>query len=267
MLMLVSNLQIFLLLVVNSVFASYYYSEYDGIDETWKSQVFAFPNPWLISGRNCARNSKHVCLFKYEYSVRQGEERDTSMEFDTLLFGALVRPNFRKYNFYSLFPEHYGTGPCCSFQKQVYKKFGSSYGVGPRDYWANLTNFNSQGKQLNWILVNYRPHVCLNVIQSVGYGEGVFVYHGNYELDYPMAIPLRNAYEYYVIPDEGALEHFLSYDWLKERLICRDQPWICEEETFSGSEPHDQTEFRRKLKNHEVQIPIRRHNCSSFSRS
>ena len=100
--------------------------------------------------------------------------------------------------------------------------------------------FFSPGKELNYIQAFFLSRCRVNVITKIGFGIGELKTQShpfligdhlpgfNYILgidhvDFDIQIPYQNP------------EDFLTFKWFKHNVICRDQPWICDQERGESS--------------------------------
>ena len=138
----------------------------------------------------------------------------------------LFKPIYRMHNFY---PKK---GSCCSHQYESYYNQGFlRSNLTPKEYLSKLTDYRSENKSLNLIWSYYKHDSCVHIITKLGFGEGKLkkVHHRRgtvLGLPYvPYRLKVGQTYTPdipYENPDE-----FLTFDWFKTNVLCKDQPWIC----------------------------------------
>ena len=104
--------------------------------------------------------------------------------------------------------------------------------VTPDEYYTKLTDFSDEIKELNEIWAYFEPNCDLNVITKVGFGIGQLQ-----RKHHLYGLPLPEVGKPYVLkigdnwtPSIPFLNpgDFLTFRWFKQKVMCLDQPWICE---------------------------------------
>merc|ERR1712150_214174 len=123
-------------------------------------------------------------------------------------------------------------GGCCHYQSEKYFYRGLSYGFSPDDYMNKLLNFTVQGKHLQFIKAHYDSFFCLNVINSLTFGNtlpatsNITILGGKRGRDY--MIPPNGLPPYQIdVFSHLHLNNTLTFFYFKYNIMCRDQPWIC----------------------------------------
>ena len=96
-----------------------------------------------------------------------------------------------------------------------------------------MTDYSEDGKRLNDLESFYLPLCNVNVITKIGFGFGLLKRRSLSESE---GKPLPGApYQLKVGPHWSPEipyhnpEEFLTFHWFKHNLMCKDQPWICQE--------------------------------------
>ena len=128
------------------------------------------------------------------------------------------------------------------FQGQNYYYFNNGYRdalLTPREYLNKLTDYSEEHKRLNYIQSYFSSECSTNIIAKIGFGTGILVRlnvsdvtrfekHGApYQLKLGLHWSPRIPYE-----NPG---QFLTFRWFKNKVICKDQSWICNNQNwFAG---------------------------------
>ncbi|XP_075256395.1 uncharacterized protein LOC142348781 isoform X2 [Convolutriloba macropyga] len=184
----------------------------------FQSLVFTLPHFCsLASGICCREFSDYFCLLGY-LSNRVYSDRPPS-DLDLDLFWEMVEPLFQDLNWFSFsLPrsnEDYvdDSEMCCGYQTQTYVTFGQRNGMSPEEY---------------LLKARFKRHACFNLITAVGFGPGPLQRAGRIRHNASYAISLPQERAVYLFSYEQVQSH-LSFTWFKSTVICKDQPWICEE--------------------------------------
>ena len=135
-------------------------------------------------------------------------------------------PSYRRHNFFVT------TESCCNGQFNTYYAHGlQGLKITPKEYFSKLTDYAEKNKILNLIWSYYLEDCDVNIITKIGFGKGDLKryhyqrglsFHG---IDKPYRLKIGQLWS----PDV-AYEHpeqILTFKWFKEKIMCRDQPWIC----------------------------------------
>ena len=96
-----------------------------------------------------------------------------------------------------------------------------------------MTNNSVEGKRLNYLLSFYLPECGVNSISKIGFGMGALKRenHRSGSTDFlpgaPYQLKIGDQWSP-KIPYENPKE-FLTFEWFKSYVMCKDQPWICNE--------------------------------------
>ncbi|XP_075256345.1 uncharacterized protein LOC142348746 [Convolutriloba macropyga] len=213
--------------------------------ENSQSLIFALPDAMGDEdGANymCSLFSSNYCLIGYVISRTQSARFPHEEDFYD--FWEMILPMYRDLNWFSVSRTfNFELGHCCNYQSTVYRMFGQDRGVSPAFFLEKVTNFTSHGKRLNSIKADFRRDLCVNIIQTVGFGTGSLKRRGGMQ-----------GVVYIFPPDGDERVHLFSYnniqrelqfDWFKENIICEDQPWICEK--FPPITDYHDFQHRRRL--------------------
>ena len=216
----------------------------------WTSQTFiipvqsharVLPHNWTV----CRRFGFFYCLDAFEVlaepeliSFTQSvHEQNTNRELYDLLRRNIanecsekIRPIFLYHNIFSDADEL-----CCDRQCFDYMVNGYRYmNLKVEEYIGKLTNYsdaNGNTKNLNAIWSYYNPICNANIITKLGFGEGRLrrFEHLNgvpgQRTGAPYLLKIGNRWSP-KLPYENP-GNFLTFNWFKINVICREQTWIC----------------------------------------
>ncbi|XP_063718154.1 uncharacterized protein LOC134845192 [Symsagittifera roscoffensis] len=189
------------------------------------SQDFILPSSHSYKGRICSKFSSLFCLqgFKFKEKV---SDRPAFVR-DVIDMQTLIRPVYRLLNWFSLF--QFGQGGCCDMQTENYLFSGQNYGVSPRDFFFNLTDFSesAENRQLVRMHAQFISNICLNEIQELSFGYGEFQMTGDYKADYDFTMPPMGSNRLMFRFKWSSVRQDITYEKFKTRVICVEQPWIC----------------------------------------
>ena len=219
----------------------------------WTSQSFIIPVHFLHSDlpqvwHNCIKHSQFYCLDSFE-SEDEGHLHAFGSSTATGFWSSLynhekyhtlasnadsscrqeLRWIYSKHNLYSDWEE------CCQRQCTLYELMGFRLmNLTPNEYTKNLVNYDDDNKKkLNLIWSFFHQECRVNVITKLGFGQGRLKRFGH--LIGP-SVPrpgfpyrLKIGYDGWTpdIPYENPGD-FLTFEWFKKNIICKDQKWICE---------------------------------------
>ncbi|XP_075257044.1 uncharacterized protein LOC142349398 isoform X2 [Convolutriloba macropyga] len=143
---------------------------------------------------------------------------------DDFRFYRLAKNIYKSFNWFSLRPQE--PGGCCYFQTSVYMEYGRKMGLSPWEYRNKVTDFSSAGKPLNFLMAYYDPKACANIITRVGFGRGQFRRIG-VKYGPPFIFPFRSRNDTVHFFFYTQVRKFLTFEWFKENVVCRDQEWLC----------------------------------------
>ncbi|XP_075256406.1 uncharacterized protein LOC142348791 [Convolutriloba macropyga] len=177
-----------------------------------------------LIAQQCASWSHYFCLAGYAIVREREAGHQLSPEIELAYFEESIRLNFQRYRWFS-YNEPYG---CCSYQTYYYKSYGMTHGLTAAEYMSKAINFESRkNKRLNFVKAIFIRELCLNVISQVGFGIGEFYRQdGVRNIDYILPLDARAAVQRFSYDE---IEKELTYNWMKENVICMEAPWICEE--------------------------------------
>ncbi|XP_063728592.1 uncharacterized protein LOC134856158 [Symsagittifera roscoffensis] len=207
--------------------------------QNWQSQLFVLPTPFNSCGVKCQRYSKYACLYKYQFLASQSDRPSSSG--DRRAFEALVRPSFEGTTGSPSKHEHaHPQIDCAVVSKSPYSEsMDKVLGVSPIDYFNLITDVSDDSsKLLNFIYAEYSDSLCSNIISAVGYGEGNVMYRGRVSLERPFLLPVNMARDFYIIPYDR-FRALMNFRWFKEEFLCRDQPWMCNNEQTNNDGDSD----------------------------
>ena len=217
---------------------------------SWTSQTFIIPvqhptNSLPFVWTVCRRSSCFYCLDAFESFNEQEliaftpifQERNFRNKFyDFLTLNMIdecsekMRPIFRYHNLFSDLDEL-----CCYRQCFDYRFIGYRYmHLKVEEYISKLTNYsNADGnnKHINAIWSFYDPVSDANIITKLGFGEGRLR-----RFNHLTAVPRQRTGAPYLlkIGDQWSPkityenpENFLTFNWFKFNIICKEQVWIC----------------------------------------
>ena len=213
---------------------------------TWSSVTFDIPvktaeiNFWPI----CRKKSKFYCLSDFR-SDKDGVNPtidfqrfnnfvDRDIYHKILVFkdnaklasDEAFEQMYRRHNFFVMFKG------CCLGQFYSYHEHGlQSLKITPQEYFSNLTDYSEENKKLNLIWSYYLEDCGVNIITKLGFGKGQLKRHHHrrelifHSVDAPYHLKIGKTWSP-AIPYENP-ETFLTFKWFKNKVMCRDQPWIC----------------------------------------
>ena len=217
---------------------------------SWTSQTFIIPvqDPtdslpfiWTL----CRRLSCFYCLDAFESFNEQEliaftptfHDRSFQNEFYDLLTKNMidecsekVLAIFRNHNFFSDLGKL-----CCYRQCFNYRFNGYRYmNLKVEEYITKLTNYSNatgNNKHVNAIWSFYDPVSNANIITKLGYGEGRLrrFNHLNavpgHRADAPYLLKIGDHWSPKIIYENPG--SFLTFNWFKFNIICKEQAWIC----------------------------------------
>ncbi|XP_063725235.1 uncharacterized protein LOC134853206 isoform X2 [Symsagittifera roscoffensis] len=196
--------------------------DYSKFSHDYTSTWFQLPGQGDKTAEVCLLYSNYFCLMSW--FTRAKRERK-AIDSDAGNFFSMVVYKFHRLNFFSLAAiEH---ERCCKFQVWVYREKGQKYGYGPLEYLKSLSNFSSFGKRLNYISAKFNDTFCLNIIYRVGFGTGELVMKGVSRNTDSLIFPPNFAPEVFLF-HISTIQQELSFEWFKQKIVCKDQPWICQ---------------------------------------
>ncbi|XP_075241615.1 uncharacterized protein LOC142336590 [Convolutriloba macropyga] len=189
----------------------------------WKTLEFILPDEGdrYGAGKFCYNLSDTFCLHGYWFNSQQSNRKEQQQDIDT--WTDLVQNVWRSFNWFSFDSRSFGG--CCNSQVHEYMSHGCNYGVSPKDYYKLVTDFTSP-KQLNRIKARYNKTSGFNVISELGFGEGQLIKDGaksGHVFILPPKLKMDDVRFQY-----DKVESVLTFDWFKETIVCKGQPWICE---------------------------------------
>ena len=218
------------------------------VELLWTSQTFiipvnppydSLPQPW----NTCRRFSLFYCLDSFESEDEQSlpafvpitPNGNDQNEFRNVLranareqCSDILLPIFQMHNFYSDFDV------CCTRQCSTYLAMGyKNMNLTPQEYFDKLTDYSDwRGtKKLNTVWAYYDRLCDVNVIIKLGFGTGhlrrithlLGLARQQFGVSYILKVGNKWSPK---IPFENPGD-FLTFDWFKVNIVCRDQPWIC----------------------------------------
>jgi len=187
------------------------------------------PNPY--------RNSSNEFQPQYDLTVVQA------------WFNVLIQDKWKRINMINFDQPD----SCCHAQIRRYLVFGyHNRNWSPGEYLEKITNYEDEYKPLNFLAAAWSSETCENIILEVGFGPGNFrrSHHQSVKEGEPyimageqhqIGIPhvASRAFPY---DNPG---QFLTFHWFKHNIMCKAQPWICEE---NEKEPKEDTKKEKKVK-------------------
>ncbi|XP_075253626.1 uncharacterized protein LOC142345425 [Convolutriloba macropyga] len=167
-------------------------------------------------------NSNHFCLTSYSVQGLRWARNASCGDEDE--FSDLIQPVYHKINWFS-----FSLGPeqCCEFQTKQYLTYGQSRGLSPQQYFKKITRLQmTPEKKVNWIKAYFNQHLCLNLIESIGFGVGMFRLTGNFSQDVGFMFPFTYGRQF-IVYQRSIIEKNLKYDWFLEQYVCKEQSWAC----------------------------------------
>ena len=73
----------------------------------------------------------------------------------------------------------------------------------------------------------YAQNLCVNVVSVVGFGSGHIRLSGGV-INKNYVIPVGQLNDSVIVIPYETLEQYLTFDWFKENVICKEQSWICQ---------------------------------------
>ncbi|XP_075265904.1 uncharacterized protein LOC142358383 [Convolutriloba macropyga] len=211
---------------------------------SWQNyvQCFAIGQAWEFIladredalGSRCAFYSNYYCFSNYWTNYEHSKRRATVQDFQE--FMPLVVQMYRSINWFSLHNIDYPNGGCCDFQNFVYATRAHPYGISPHSFINVVTNFTVAGKNLQFVKARFHPFFCLNVITTLAYGNGgsqLLVEGGSPAAQFMLPPNILEPYHTLII-SRRALEVALTFDWFKQNVMCKAQPWICRMNNYSS---------------------------------
>ncbi|XP_063715250.1 uncharacterized protein LOC134842723 [Symsagittifera roscoffensis] len=207
----------------------------------WESLIFWISNAFSIFGMACRQHSDYYCLDAYhtQNPYNSSQSRDLPPALEPMAahtwFHILIEPKWIAINMI----DYYDTGACCADQVKKYLIYGlHNKEWNPDEYMDKLANYEDENRTLNYISATYFAPVCQNIILEIGFGPGnlkrshhITVKEGEPYLLAGMemgglgiAHVESKSFSYSNITQE------LTFHWFKHNIMCRDNPWICEEE-------------------------------------
>ena len=219
------------------------------VSAIWTSLTFIIPHetpreyPWLA----CKRHSRYYCLYAFETNGRNSDpayeasfnalsgSHEELVHFlhwvDNFAIDAsndLFKPVYKKLNHYVDLQDG-----CCFSQYYQYFIYGyTNMLLTTKEYLAKLADYSESSKNLNEIQSYYLPSCRVNIITKLGFGQGTLrrTHHRT------GVIRPKKGYNYIIktgltwsarIPYENP-EYFITFPWFKNNIMCRERPWICE---------------------------------------
>ena len=213
---------------------------------TWSSITFDIPvklaeiNFWPI----CRKESKFYCLSDFRSNLDDINSAIELKHFNPYAYRYILshywlhrdnallasaeafQPTYRKHNFFLT------TEGCCIGQFNSYYDHGlQGLKTTPQEYFSKLTNYTEENKKLNLIWSYYLEDCNVNIIIKLGFGEGNLkrYHHQRRLIFHSIGAPYRLKIGKSWISDIP-YEHpdqILTFKLFKEKIMCRDQPWIC----------------------------------------
>ena len=221
----------------------------------WTSQSFIIPVHFPRSNlpqiwHNCLKHSQFYCLDSFE-GEDEGHLHAIESATATGFWASLnnyeaynklatnadtscrkeLRWIYRKHNLYSDWEE------CCHRQCAMYELMGFRLmNLTPVEYTSNLLNYDDDdnNKKLNLIWSFFHRECQVNIISKLGFGPGPlkrFIYMMGPSAPrpgFPYLLKIGSEGWTLDIPYENP-EDFVTYEWFKINVICKDQMWICEQ--------------------------------------
>ncbi|XP_075249448.1 uncharacterized protein LOC142342134 [Convolutriloba macropyga] len=195
------------------------------VDADWRSLVFIVADSYGNErSKECSNFSNSFCT--YGYLVDTPEKNVRWPDRYNQVFQILALRHYKTINWFSFWTQE--LGKCCEFQEHMYFENGQEKGLSPAEYFTRVTDFSSQGKRLNYLRVT-NNNGCGFFISEVGYGQGPLriveddaqptIFTTYFLVQGPV------LYRFYTL---DMLKEQLTFDWFKNFFICREQPWICE---------------------------------------
>ncbi|XP_075262734.1 uncharacterized protein LOC142354345 isoform X2 [Convolutriloba macropyga] len=175
--------------------------------------------------RICLQYSQYYCLMLW-FSVvpKEGDVRE-KLSSDRETFFRLIAPKYKKLNWFSLTVNE--KSACCFFQLWVYINKGRDKNYSPQEYFSKVSNYSTYGKELNYISAEYNDTLCVNVIWAVGFGTGKMVSKGIDSRSDLLIFPPKD-FPHVNLFHIDSVRGWLTFDWFKQNYICKDQPWVCD---------------------------------------
>ncbi|XP_075247719.1 uncharacterized protein LOC142340859 isoform X2 [Convolutriloba macropyga] len=147
----------------------------------------------------------------------------------------IIRPIHREHNNYI------GHNGCCQYQCDNYLVHGyERMFLTPQEYVDKLTDYSEENKILNLIEAYYNVRCNRNMITKLGFGKGALV-----RTNHPFGhMPQRYGFPYVLGTSDDLWVHsfayhspqeYLTFWWFKHNIICKDQPWVCNETNAEAS--------------------------------
>ena len=217
-------------------------------DWDYSSLVFVIPvePPDTLYRSFCQKMSNFYCLSGFvteiyhenfytaiEYQIgSRFDMAPTFLKLSTLRQQALKKseavfmPMFKNHNFYTV------NEGCCERQFNSYYSYGFlSSNLTPDQYVEKLTDYSEKHKSLNLLWSFYSKTCDVNIITKLGFGTGKLKRthrkSGLREVAFNRPYRLKIGSEWTPdIPYENP-QKFLTFNWFKINVVCRDQQWIC----------------------------------------
>ncbi|XP_063728149.1 uncharacterized protein LOC134855533 [Symsagittifera roscoffensis] len=198
-------------------------------DSNWETLEFILPDEGDTHGAGitCYNVSDSFCLHGYWFNSVQSNRMCVQPD-DLDTWTALIEGVWMNYNWFSFDSRSFGT--CCNSQVHEYMSHGCNYGVSPQDYFDKVTDFSNQNndKQLNRIKARYNSTSEYNIISELGFGKGSLVMDGVKDYhDFVLPPKLQMMDTIFTFDD---VQNELTYDWFKKSIVCKGQPWLCNDE-------------------------------------
>ncbi|XP_075256211.1 uncharacterized protein LOC142348663 isoform X2 [Convolutriloba macropyga] len=194
----------------------------------WRTLRYVLPQKEIQEGPSfyCSFLSRRFC-FMGNFITHKQRERAAD-DTDYIEFVHMLMPFFRDINWFTLSkPDTLNGELCCEKQFSIYKQFGQKNGMTPYEYLDVVMNFTDHNRKLNYIKGHFDRHLSTNVIIELGFGTGPLKKSGlNQNCSMYMLTPNRSGDLYYFIGNQ--IDHFLSFDWFKNNIMCDEHWWICE---------------------------------------
>ncbi|XP_075264738.1 uncharacterized protein LOC142356847 [Convolutriloba macropyga] len=193
-----------------------------------------------MTGKQCRKHSLYYCLEGYNtlttrpHLTKRSQLNECLVRKNKELFSNLMQDIWQHINMIDL----QDPKTCCAQQTEQYLSNGlMNQQMSPEQYLASLTNYNNEDdKPVNFVSAAYIREFCINMIFEIGFGPGQLVFDSRFELEPKLPFAIAGI-EYGItgLPHiktrlfhHDKLSNQLTFHWFKHKIMCLDNPWICQ---------------------------------------